>query len=66
MLLTTLKTDVIGCCTTDITLNNRAYSNVKLSVLKYLCSYIILGHDFQKHHKRLTTELNGSQSDLIV
>ena len=33
MALTTLKTDIIGCCTTDITLNDRAYSNVKLSVL---------------------------------
>ena len=49
MALTTLKTDVIGCCTTDITLNYRTYSsNVKLSVLKDLsCSDIILGHDFQ-------------------
>ena len=66
MALTTLKTDVIGCCTTDITLNYRTYSNVKLSVLKDLCSDIILGHDFQKRHKRLTIELHGSQSDLIV
>ena len=66
MALTTLKTDVIGCCTTYITLNDRTYSNVKLSVLKDLCSDIILGHDFQKRHKRLTIELHGSQSDLIV
>ena len=66
MALTTLKTDVIGCCTTDITLNDRTYCNVKLSVLKDLCSNIILGHNFQKRHKRLTIELHGSQSDLIV
>ena len=45
MSLTTLKTDVIVCCTTDIILNDRTYSNVKHSVLKYLCSDIILGHD---------------------
>ena len=50
MALTTLKTDVNGCCTTDITLNDRTYSNVKLSVLKVLCSDIILEHDFQKRH----------------
>ena len=63
MTLTTLKTDVIGCCTTDITLNDRIYSNVKLSVLKDLCSDIIVGHDFQTRHKRLTIELHGSQYD---
>ena len=66
MALTTLKTYVIGCITTDITMNYRTHSNVKLSVLKDLCSDIILGHDFQKHHKRLTIELHGLQSDLIV
>ena len=66
MALRTLKTDVIGCCTTDITLNDRTYSNVKLSVLKDICGDIILGHDFQKRHKRLTIELHGSQSYLIV
>ena len=66
MALTTLKTDVIGCCTTDITLNDRIYSNMKLSVLKDLCSDINLGHDFQKRHKRLIIELHGSQSYLIV
>ena len=63
-LYTTLKTDVIGCCTSDITLNDRTYSNVKLSVLKDLYSDIILGHDHQKRHKRLTIEIHGSQSDL--
>ena len=37
MALTTLKTDIIGCCTADITLNNSTYTKVKLSVLKDLC-----------------------------
>ena len=63
---TTLKTDVIGYCPTYITLNDRTYSNVKPSALQDLCSDIILGHDFQKRYKRLTIELHGSQSDLIV
>ena len=66
MALTTLKTDIIGCCTADITLNNCTYTNVILSVLKDLCSDVILGHDFQKRHKRVTIELHGPQSDLIV
>ena len=39
---------------------------MKLRVSKDLCSDIILGHDFQKYHRRLTMELHGSQSDLIV
>ena len=60
------ETYVTGCCTTDTTLNDRTYSNVKLSVLNDLCSDIILGHDFQKCHKRLTIELHGLQSDLII
>ena len=64
--LTTLKTDVIGWCTTDITLNDRTYSNVKLSVLKDLCREIIRRHDFQKRHKRLTIKLHGLLSDLFV
>ena len=33
MVLTTLKTDIIGCCTADITLINCTYPKVKLSVL---------------------------------
>ena len=66
MALTTLKTDIIGCCTADITLNNCTYTDVILSVLKDLCSDVILGHDFQKRHKRVTIELHGPQSDLIV
>ena len=37
MALTTLKSDIIGCCTADITLNNCTYTKVKLSVLKDLC-----------------------------
>ena len=39
---------------------------MKLSAVKDVCSDIILGHDFQKRHKRLTIELHGSQFDLIV
>ena len=65
MVLTTLKTDNIGCIA-DITLTSCTYPRVKLRVLKDLCSDIILGHDFQIRHKRLTIELYDPQSDLIV
>ena len=66
MALTTLSTDVTGCCVTDINLDGRIYTNVTLSVLKDLCSDFILGYDFQKRHKHLTIELDGYQPDLIV
>ena len=41
MALTTLKTDMIGCCTADITLNNCTYPKVKLSMLKFKTSVVI-------------------------
>ena len=68
MALTTLKTDIIGCCTADITLNNCTYTNVILSVLKDLCSDVILGHDFQKRHKRVTIaeEISRLMSENII
>ena len=52
MALTSLKTHVIGHCFADIDLNQHVYTCTRLGVLKYLCSDIILGHDFQKEHER--------------
>ena len=40
MALTTMNTTVLGYCTMDITLNNSTYRNVRLSVLKDLCSRV--------------------------
>ena len=61
-----MNTTVLGYCTIDITLNNSIYRNVRLSVLKDLCSDIILGHDFQKQHKNLTFKFGGLKPDLVV
>ena len=47
MTFTPLKPDLIGCCTTDITLNDRTYSNVKLGVLKDICSDITYAMTFK-------------------
>ena len=66
MALTTMNTTVLGYCTMDIILNNSIYRNVRLSVLKDLCSDIILGHDFQKQHKNLIFEFGGPKPDLVV
>ena len=40
-----------NCCVID--LNGRDYKNVRLSLLEYLCSDVILGHNFQKQCQHL-------------
>ena len=66
MALTSLKTHVIGQCFADIDLNQHVYTTTRLGVLKDLCSDIILGHDFQKEHERVTIEFGGSKPELII
>ena len=66
MALTSLKTHVIGQCFADIDLNQHVYTCTRLGVLKDLCSDIILGHDFQKEHERVTIEFGGSKPELII
>ena len=66
MALTSLKTHVIGHCFADIDLNQHVYTCTHLGVLKDLCSDIILGHDFQKEHERVTIEFGGSKPELII
>ena len=66
MALTSLKTPIIGHCFADIDLNQRVYKSTRLGVLKDLCSDIILGHDFQKEHERVTIEFGGRKPELII
>ena len=42
------------------------YNGIRLSVLKDLCSDIMLGHNFQKLHKSLTIYRGGTKPDLII
>ena len=48
MALSTMNTTILGYCVIDLKLNGHDYKNVRLSLLKDLCSDVILGHDFQK------------------
>ena len=66
MALTTLRTHILGHCFADISINQVAYSSVRLGILKDLCSDIILGHDFQKMHKRVTIEFGGTRPELVI
>lgn len=48
MATSSLCSHMQGYCIVQITMKNRSYSNVRLSVLPDLCSDVILGHDFLK------------------
>ena len=48
-----LTENIYGCCNVNITVKGSSYSDVKLIVLKNLCSDILLGQDFQSPHKQV-------------
>ena len=64
--LTSMESLIIGHCCLTIMLNGQKYDNVRLDILQYLYSDLILGYDFQKQHKNLTFDLGGSKEDLVV
>ena len=66
MALTTMNTSITGCCTITLTLGDNVHNGIRLSVLKDLCSDIILGNNFQKLHKSLTIDMGGTTPDLII
>ena len=66
MALTTINTSITGCCTITLMLGDNVYNGIHLSVLKDLCSDIILGHNFQKQHKSLTIDMGGTKPDLVI
>ena len=60
MALSTMNTAILGYCEIDLKLNGPDYKNVRLSLLKDLCSDVILGrHDFQTQHQHLKFNLGG-------
>ena len=61
-----MNTSITGCCTITLTLGDNVYNGIRLSVLKDLCSDIILGHNFQKLHKSLTIDMGRTKPDLII
>ena len=66
MALTTLESELVGCCTINFSLNNTGYEHVTLGVLKNLCSDVILGYDFQKQHNKLIFPIGGEKPDLVI
>ena len=66
MALTSMESTAIGSCQLTLLVNNREYQNIKVDILQNLCSDIILGHDFQKQHSKVTFQLEGSQPELFI
>eukprot|EP00795_Rhopilema_esculentum_P001723 gene1723-16206_t len=66
MAMTSMESSIIGQCNVKIVLNGNTHKNVRLDILKSLCSDVILGYDFQKQHKNLTFQFGGNKEDLIV
>lgn len=61
-----LKVNVIGYVIVNICLHNSRYDNIKLAVLKNLCTDVILGQDILRQHKSLIVEFGGSMPTLSV
>ena len=59
MALSTMNTTILGYCEIDLKLNGHDYKNVRLSLMKDLCSDVILGHDFQKQPQHVKFNLGG-------
>ena len=66
MALTSIESAIVGHCYVTLDLSGHRYNNIRVDVLKNLCSNIILGYDFQKQHKNLIFSLDGTKPDLIV
>ena len=61
MATTSLTTNIIGYCLAELKLQQRTYSNVKLSILKDLCTDVILGTDFQALHDSVIISYGGKE-----
>ncbi len=48
-----------GYCVTDIDVEDKLYSNVKLYTLPDLCAHVILGQDWQAQHESVTIQYGG-------
>jgi len=64
--LTSAESRTLGSCNLSIFMRGCTYNNVRLEILKCLCSDIILGYDFQKLHNSVTFNFGGSKPDLVV
>ena len=55
---------VEGYAIIEIQLQERLYQNVRVSVMKNLCTYLILGTDFQARHDKIIIDYGGTEPQL--
>ena len=58
--------NIHGYCNTDVQINGSDYNDVKLKVLKNLCSDILLGQYFLSQHRQVIFKLKGKKDDFVV
>ena len=61
MAAASLSSQSSGYCVVNLTVQSQLYSNVKLHLLRGLCTDIILGTDFQEQHESITITYGGSK-----
>ena len=66
MAVVTHLSSITGFCNSNLEVNEKKYSNVKLYVMMNLCADIILGQDFQSKHKNVTINYGGSEPPLVI
>ena len=59
MAAASLSSQSSGYCVVNLTVQSQLYSNVKLHLLRGLCTDIILGTDFQEQHESMTIHMEG-------
>ena len=66
MASTSLSSKVTGVCVVDIYIANTTYPNIKLNIMKNLCTDVILGLDFQTMHESVTLLFGGTKPPLVI
>ena len=66
MASSSLSSHVRGYCVSTVTVDDREYREVDLSILPDLCTDVILGMPFLRRHEGITLELGGDEPELNI
>lgn len=61
-----LSSDITGCCTVTVKLQNHVYSNIEVLIMKNLCTDFLIGHDLLKNHSYVEINFNGVRRPLKI
>ena len=59
-----LKSRILGHCLVEMKFQYRIYEDVRFTILKDLCTYVILGTDFQEQHESIVIKYGGDEPSL--